>query len=84
MPALYLPNYLTTNQWDLIGLFLNISDTNFPTNVSQIFANFWVILKNGAFNVKTAVSTISAILWKIGLLFIPTFGHTATHPSHTY
>ena len=50
--------------------------TKFLTKEAQIFGEFRAILKSFNFAIKTYLATSCAEFREIGLLFIPTSGHT--------
>ena len=59
-----------------LGEFLKFWTTNFIIKVAQKLATFWAIAEKIAFVAKTAVGPFWPTFGKIGLLFIPTSGHT--------
>ena len=60
-------------QCDQIGLFLNVSETNFLRKVAQTFCNILGYFDKCHFLNETSVGTFR----KIGILFIWTSGHAA-------
>ena len=67
------------HQCDLIGQFLKLLINIFSCKSSPNINDFWSLLKNSTFYVKSALADSWATFEKIGLLFIPTSGYTAHH-----
>ena len=59
-----------------LGEFWNLLPTNFLIKVAQIFFCFLGNLQIVTFHAKPAVTSFGETIWKFGLLFIPTSGHT--------
>ena len=63
-------------QCDQIVLFLPGLRDKFVTKLTQIFGNFWVILKTSFSKLKLLWLLLGNFFKKIGLLLLPKSGHT--------
>ena len=64
------------------GEFWKVCATNFLTKVGQIFSNWYRLLfEKHHLWVKRLIFIFGQLLWKSGLLFSSTSGHTAGNPT---
>ena len=59
-----------------LGNYLKVWVKYFVLKVAQMYCDFWAVLKNVPFQIKTALATFWQLLEKFGLHFISASGHT--------
>ena len=71
-------NIFTSTQCDQIGQFFKVLGNKIASKRGQMIGNFLGYFEKPHSYAKTALGTFGQLLEKIGLLLIPTSGHTAS------